>query len=321
METRSPASFPVLIDTGSPPSANKPLPTRLPARASPAYTRGVREISPRSRESALWHDFAALRRYAWLPVATLVVAVAAALAIGALSSPSGDARFRENVVVDALPPLFGPPVLPSPFDYARLATGDDVLAAVSRDTNVPADQIRARVHATASLTSPEIDFRVTGDNALTVARSWQRAFNAAVAQQTPAIERLLVADYARQLDQARTLLEQRSADALASPDDPAVKQQLAAAEANYETASRLAQSYDVVASTMKATPFASAAPHQQSAGVGSTAGRVGAAIAIGLLLGVLGALALDALARRREVEAPPAELPAPFRRGERTTTR
>jgi hypothetical protein len=281
----------------------------------------VREISPRTRQSALRHDIVALRRYLWLPAATLTVAVAAALAIGALRSPSGDARFRENVVVDALPPLFGPPVLPSSFDYARLATSDDVLAAVSRDTNVPADQLRARLRASASLTSPEIDFRVTGANALAVARSWQRAVNAAVVEQTPAIERLLVADYARQLDQARTLLEQRSADALLSPDDPVIKQQLTAAEENYETASRLAQSYDVVASTMKATPFAAAAPRAQTAGVGSTAGRLGAAIAIGLLAGVLSALALDALSHRRDVEELPADLPAPFRRGERTTTR
>jgi hypothetical protein len=248
--------------------------------------------------------------------------VAAALIIGALRSPSGEARFRENVVVDALPPLFGPPVLPSPFDYARLATSDDVLAAVSRDTNVPADELRTRLRATASLTSPEIDFRVTGAGALAVARAWHEAFDAAVAQQTPAIERLLVADYARQLDQARVLLEQRSADALANPDDPVLKQQLTAAEENYETASRLSQSYDVVASTVKAAPFTGSAPRQQSAGVGSIAGRLSAAVAIGLLAGVVGALALDALSRRREVEElPPTELPAPFRRGERTTTR
>ena len=50
---------------------------------------------------------------------------------------------------------------------------------------------------------------------------------------------------------------------------------------------------------MKAQAFTVVAPHTQSAGVGSTAGRLGAAVAIGLLAGVIGALLLDYAMRRR----------------------
>ncbi|HYM16384.1 MAG TPA: hypothetical protein VEZ14_12575 [Dehalococcoidia bacterium] len=281
----------------------------------------MRDSISRTRASGLRHDLSALRRYLWLPVATLAVAVAAALVIGALRPSSGDARFRQNVVVDALPPLFGPPVTPSPFDYARLATSDAVVATVAQQAGVAPGALRPRLTATAAFNAPWIDFRVTGPNALAVARAWQQAFADAAASQTPVIERLLVADYARQLDQARALLQQRAADAQASPNDPVLKAQLTAAQDNYQTASRLSQSYDVVASTMKATALTVTAPHEQSAGVGSTAGRLGAAVAIGLLLGVAGALSLEALSRRRRAAPPAAGEPAPLRpRPERTTT-
>ncbi|TAK57784.1 MAG: hypothetical protein EPO22_11725, partial [Dehalococcoidia bacterium] len=63
------------------------------------------------RDPGLWRDLAALRRYAWLPAATIVIALVAALVIGQLRPASDEARFRENVIVDALPPLFGPAVL------------------------------------------------------------------------------------------------------------------------------------------------------------------------------------------------------------------
>ncbi|MBI5284854.1 MAG: hypothetical protein HY874_07140, partial [Chloroflexi bacterium] len=119
------------------------------------------------------------------------------------------------------------------------------------------------------------------------------------ARSTPDRLRLLVQPYARPHDEARALLEQRAADAKASPDDPAIKQQLTAAEENFETASKLSQSYDVVAKTMRASSFGVVAPHERSAGVGSTAGRLAAAVAIGLLAGVIGALALDRLAAVR----------------------
>jgi len=282
----------------------------------------VRDTHP-PRGSALRRDLSALRRYAWLPAATLSLAVAAALVIGALRPGAADVRFRENVAVSALPPLFGPPVLPSPFDYARLATGDDVVAQVAQRTGVSAGQLKTRLRAEARFNSPEVDFQVTGDNALSIARAWQQAFADAAAQQTPAVERLLVQDYARQLDEARALLEQRDADAGAHPDDAVIAQQLKAAQENYETASRLSQSYDVVARTMKASALTVVAPHERGAGVGSTAGRLGAAVAIGLLAGVAGALALDYTSRRRRIfdDQAPVDAPAAFRRrGERTTT-
>lgn len=254
--------------------------------------------SGRPHGAGLAPDLAALRRYFWLPLASLAVAVAAALIIGAASSGSGEARFRANVVVDALPPLFGPAVVPGPFDYARLATGDAVVQDVAQRSGIATGQLKPRLTAEARFNKPEIDFKVTGANALAVARAWQSAFADAAAQQTPAIERALVQPYGRQLDQASAQLQQRASAANASPDDPVARQQLKAAEENYETASRLAQSYEVVATTMKAQAFTVVAPHTRSAGVGSTAGRLGAAVAIGLLAGVIGALLLDYATRR-----------------------
>ncbi|MDP9239004.1 MAG: hypothetical protein M3P30_16685 [Chloroflexota bacterium] len=260
--------------------------------------------SSRGREPGLARDLGALRRYFWLPAATLVLAVVAALAIGVVHSTSGEARFQENVLIDALPPLFGPPVLPSPFDYARLATSDGVLQQVSQQSGVTVDQLRGRLSATAQFNRPEVDFTVKSGNALALARTWQQAFADAAAEQTPDIQRLLVQPYARQLDEARALLEQRAADAKAAgPDDAVIQQQLKAAQENYEIASKLSQSYDVVARTMKANAVAVVAPHERSAGIGSTAGRLGVAVVIGLLAGVIGALALDYAARRRPTDS------------------
>ena len=256
--------------------------------------------APVPEEPGLRRDLGALRRYFWLPIATVGIAVIAALAMGAMTSSSGEARFRENVAVDALPPLFGPPVLPSPFDYARLATGDGVVGAVAAERGRAPESVRGQLRATASLNRPEIDFIVTGEDALATARAWQRAFNDATVAQTPDLERLLVIPYARQLDEAKARLDAATAAAAAQPDDAAAKGALAAAESDYETAAQLAQSYDVVASTMKATPVAVTAPHTASAGIGSTAGRLGIAVAVGLLAGVIGALALDYARRSRE---------------------
>ena len=270
---------------------------------APTYTRGVNDRPRSTREPGLWRDLASLRRYAWLPVATIVIALAAALVIGRLRPASDEARFRENVVVTALPPLFGPPVLPSPFDYAGLATSDAVVQRVAGEQGLTADQLRPRLKAEARFNTPEIDFTVTGSRAPAIAHSWRQAFADAAAAQSSDLERQLTQSYQRQLDEARSILQQRAADAKASPDDPVAKGQLAAAEDNYATASKLSQSYEVVAQTMTATSFSVVAPHQQGAGVGSTAGRVGAALAIGLLAGVLGALALSAVSRRGRLES------------------
>lgn len=251
------------------------------------------------RESALARDLGVLRRYFWLPVVTLGIAVSAAVSIGILQSGSGEARFRENVIIDALPPLFGPAVLPSPFDYARLATSDGVLQGVSQRSNIPVEQLRGRLTAEARFNRPEVDFKVTGGGSLPLARSWQAAFGDAAASQTPAIELLLVQPYARQLDESRGLLEQRAAAAAADPNNAVLKQELTAAQENFETASKLSQSYAVIAKTMKANALAVVVPYERGGGISSTAGRLAAAVAIGLLAGVFGVLVLDFAMRRR----------------------
>lgn len=275
----------------------------MPAPAPSTYTRGVTDSSRPSRDPGLWHDLAILRRYAWLPAATIIIALAAALLIGALRPTTDEARFRENVVVNALPPLFGPAVLPSPFDYARMATGDAVVQRVSQEQGIAASQLRPRLKAEAHFNTPEIDFFVTGSRALAIARSWRQAFANAAAKQSGDLERSLVQSYQKQLEQARSLLQTSAAAAASNPGDPVAKEQLVAAEANYATASKLSQSYEVVARTMTATSFGVVAPHLQSAGVGSTAGRAGAAVAIGLLVGVIGTLALGVLTRRGRPES------------------
>jgi hypothetical protein len=256
-----------------------------------------------------------------LPVGSIAIGVAVALAIGAFASTSDEARFRANVVVDALPPLFGPAVLPGPFDYARVATSDAVVQDVASASGVPADQLRPRLSAVARFNSPEIDFKVEGANALAVARAWQQAFGAAAADQTGAIERELVQPYAAQLEEARRQLDERAAGAAAAPGDPVAQHQLTAAEENYVTASRLAQSYEVVATTMKAQAFTVVGPHVESAGVGSPAGRIGAAVAMGLLVGVIGALALDFVSRSRTDPASYDHAPAELRRESERRTR
>ncbi len=288
--------------------------------ASP-YTRGVTIATGRPRPDGLAPDLAALRRYFWLPLATLALAVGVALALGAVASDSDTARFRANVVVDALPPLFGPAVVPGPFDYAKLATSDAVLNAVAQESGVTAVSLKPRLTAEAQFSKPEINFKVTGANALAIARTWQRVFGDAAAQQTPDLQRQLVQPYAVQLEEANQQLERSAEAARVSPNDPAAQQQLKAAEENYETASRLAQSYEVVASTMKAQAFIVTGAHMQGAGVGSTKGRLGAAVAIGLLAGVIGALLLDFALRRRAVAPEPLDrAPASLRRDAESPT-
>jgi hypothetical protein len=274
----------------------------------------VRNTTASPRQSGILSDLAALRRWFWLPLATLAIAVIAALALGALASTKDEARFRATVFVDALPPLFGPAIVPGPVEYARLATSDEVLASVARDTGLTPDALRPRLDAQPRFTRPEIDFKVTGVNALNIARAWQANLNDAAIRQTPAIERQLAEPYQRQLTEAQTRLQALSAAAQAAPGDAAAQQRLKAAEENYETAAKLSQSYDVVASTMNVQLIPSVTPRIESAGVGSTRGRLAAAVAIGLLAGVIGALALDLIARRRTSAHPIDEAPAEMRR-------
>lgn len=278
---------------------------------------------PRSEgDAAVWHDLRAIRRRLWFPVCTITLAVGVALAIGFARSDSNQAGFRANVVVNALPPLFGPPVLPGPFDYARLATSDGVVERVASATGVPVEQLRTRMAVVPHFNDANIDFRVSGADALAIARAWRDAMSSSVVDQAPVIERQLTGSYVAQLDEAQTRLRDRWAAARAAPDDPVLQQQLKAAEENYATASRLAQSYDVVAATMRASFFTVTGPHVESGGLGSARARVGAALAIGLLAGVLGALALDYAPRRRQpLAGAPAGAPASIADRERRGSR
>jgi len=252
-----------------------------------------------SRDAALWRDLAAIRRYFWLPLVAVAVAVGAALALGAVVSDTNEARFRVNVVVDALPPLFGPPVLPGPFDYAAVATSDALVADVAAKTGTTPEDLRPRLAAEPRVNSPEINLTVTGKDALAVARAWEASFREATPRETPGLEQGLVEPYRAQLEQARAQLQTAAAAAAADPGDAVLEQGLAAAEENYKTASMLVQSYDTVTATMKAQAFTVKAPHEYRGGLGSMPARVSAAAAIGLLAGVVGALVLDMILRRR----------------------
>src|SRR5207249_2037203 len=203
--------------------------------------------------------------------------------------------------------LFGPPALPSPFDYARLATSDDVVRNAANQSGVAFEQLKPRLSAQALVQRADIDFRVTGTGARGVAHAWQEAFQSAAAAQTPALERAMTQQYTRQLEEARSQLERQAVLAKASPEDPALQQQVVAAQENYETAAKLVQSYDVVANTMTGRAVTSVSPYTPSRGTGSTAGRLGAAVAVGLLAGVLGSLLLNYVSTMRTSGREPTE--------------
>ncbi|MBI5289564.1 MAG: hypothetical protein HY873_11395, partial [Chloroflexi bacterium] len=231
-------------------------------------------------QRSVWSDLAAIRRYFWLPLAAVIIAVGAALALGAFVGDTDEARFRVNVVVDALPPLFGPPVLPGPFDYAAVGTSDAVVADVAAKTGTTSEALRPRLKAEPRVNSPEINLTVTGKGALSVARAWEASLREATIRETPAIEQRLVEPYRAQQEQARAQLQASAASASANPDDAVLEQGLAAAEENYKTASMLVQSYDTVTATMKAQAFTVKAPHEYGGGPGSMPARLGAAAAI-----------------------------------------
>ena len=265
-------------------------------------------------QPAVWADLNALRRFFWLPILTVVLGVLVALALGAFSNQTTEARFRANVIVDALPPLFGPPVLPGPFDYAALAMGDAVIDDVSSTTGVPAETLQARLKAEPRVNSPEITFTVTGANAMTLARAWEASFASAVVAETAGIQQRLIESYRAQLAQAATQLEAADAAARTNTSDPLRAQELVAAEENYETAARLVQSYDIVTATMKAKSFTASSPHLYGGGLGSGPSRVAAGALIGLIAGVLGAIGLaSAQAGRGAHDRDPAP-PSPLRR-------
>lgn len=242
-------------------------------------------------DTGIGRDFAAMRPLLWIPaVTTLVAVVVAIIAAGAFVSDSGDARFRSTIVVDALPPLFGPPLLPGPIEYASLATSDSVVAAVAVETGREQSEVAGRMSAVPRINTPQIDFRVTGPDALLIAEAWERAFTDAAGPATAGIQRDLMEPYVDQLEQARLQLVRAELEAEAG--DAAAQQREAAARENYETASRLVQSYEVVAETMTAAAITSKAPHAYDGGLGSPTARIGAAAAIGLVSGLLAAAAV-----------------------------
>jgi hypothetical protein len=256
----------------------------------------------------LWRDLGTLRRYIWVPLATVAVGVAAALLLGAYAEGEQEARFRSNVVVNALPPLFGPPVLPGPFDYAAVATSDATIEKVASQHSLSPEELSPRLTAEPRVNSPEIDFRVTGDDALAIADTWNAVFQSEVVTETPRILEALTEPYRLQRDEAEALFLAAAEAEATNPGDPLNQARLAATQENYETAVRLVQSYDVVQRSIAAQAFAVKAPHEFGGGLGSPTARIAAGALLGLVLGMLLALMLDAIDRRRSAaidEAPP----------------
>ena len=271
------------------------------------------------QDAGLWSDLAALRRYLWILVGAVLVGVVAALVLGAVVDTEREARFRANVVVNALPPLFGPPVLPGPFDYAAVAMSDPTIERVAAQHNLSPDELGPRLTAEPRVNSPEIDFTVTGDDALAIAGTWNTVFQEQVVNQTPLLFQDMTEPYRLQQDEAEALFLTAAQTAAANPDDLLNQAHLAATQENYETSVRLVQSYGVVQSTMAAQSFTVRAPHEYGGGLGSPTARVAAGAVVGLVLGVLLAVTLDTIDRRRGRTSDVDEAPPSLRRVEQHT--
>ncbi|MDI6857844.1 MAG: hypothetical protein QME71_05980 [Dehalococcoidia bacterium] len=108
---------------------------------------------------------------------------------------------------------------------------------------------------------------------------------------------------ARSLDATVLALRQEVQQLATAIDESGTRAQqalteLAAAEENYEVASRLAQSYEVVGDLMQVGVFTVKAPHLEETGVLSYASRFAAAGAFALVAGMLGAVGLGQLQSR-----------------------
>jgi hypothetical protein len=222
-------------------------------------------------------------------------------------------------VVNALPPLFGPAVLPGPFDYAAIATGDAVAEQVAAEHDLTPDALRPRLSANVRANTTEIDFIVTGDDALSIARTWNRVFGEEAANRTGALQTELTQPYADQRDQAAVRLEEAYALAAANPQDALAQAGLAAAQDNYETAARLMDSYDIVRQTMTAQAFTLKTPHEYGDVAGPLPARLAAGALAGFVVGVLLIAMLDVLDRRRARDAALDETPSALRRVEERT--
>ncbi|MGB6836506.1 MAG: hypothetical protein WBF66_02250 [Dehalococcoidia bacterium] len=268
-----------------------------------------------AESEGLGRDLLALRRHLWFPVATLVLALAVAAGVGLAFSPSDEAAFRVRVRLSAQSPLFGPPILPSTEDLARLAVSPEVLerasgALAAEGIQVSAEEMAGRVSASVGGGEGAIGLTVkdgNGERALATARAWESAFAAVAQEQAPELERRAAADYQAQLDVAASLLEEKRQAAAGQGPDSAAQQELEAARENYQVASRLQQSYEVVARMLRLDLITERAPYLKGGAALDWAGRMGAAVAFGVVVGVLGALGLEVLARRRLRDvAPPA---------------
>lgn len=252
------------------------------------------------QQDDLRRDLRAVRRHAWFPVVAILVALAAAAVLG-LARGSGDrAEFRLRVIPAALPPLFGPPTLPGPADFASFAISQPVTDALSQklhDQGVAgADSLAGRLSAAPRPNQPAVEFTVRGENALAVARAWRDSFTEVLPVSLPEIERAVTADYAHQLDHARNELMSRQADAASG--ETGADLALAAARANLQTAEQLSQSYEIVGQTMRVDIAAEQSPHLAGSSALDWAARLGAALAFGLVAGLLGALGLEQVRRR-----------------------
>jgi hypothetical protein len=265
-------------------------------------------------ETAIGRDLNAIRPFFWLPVATTAFAVTCALILSLFLPSDGEARFRSTIVVDALPPLFGPPVVPGPFEFTGLATSDAVVRELARQTGTTPEDLGSRLHAKPRANTPQIDVSVKGDDALPIAEAWERIFIAAVPEAAPDIQSELLEPYRTQLEQARLQLTQ--ATLAFESGDAASVQRLGAAEENYATASRLVQSYEIVGGSMRVAAITVEAPHMHSGGLGSTRARVGAALATGVVSGVAGAMALAYIRGRADDDDDSSMAPPSLRRVE-----
>ena len=161
------------------------------------------------QDAGLGRDLRALRRLLWIPVVTVAVGIGAALLLGAFADGTQEARFRSNVVVNALPPLFGPPVLPGLSTTPLWRRVTPRVEQVAAQHSLSPEELRPRLTAEPRVNTPEIDFTVTGEDALAIAETWNQVFGEEAIAQTPRIQTELTLPYVTQRDEAGTRLNRQ----------------------------------------------------------------------------------------------------------------
>ncbi len=156
------------------------------------------------------------------------------------------------------------------------------------------DILRLAAAGEASLSADQLRLLLAG--ILPADTVLDRSFSAE--QATAALELRLaalnssIASLGQEVQAAESVLGQRSSDL-----ERAVSE-LGAAEENYQVASRLAQSYQVVGDLLTVNVTTLREPQLDTAGKLDWLARLGAAAAFAAVVGVLGALALDRIPRR-----------------------